>query len=507
MLCLLLLTRCRGINTARTGPIKHSIGGDPIKMLFKPILALVLLATVISGRRLNLNELLKRVTDEVVDPDDVPQTKVQEFTGRAVTAHNPGRASEKVDASRAKTMVARTLAASSGSNVAEHLEVLGEMRNLIVDLHNQHRATVMPPATDMETMKWDDDVAQYAADWAQCGEHFFQHREGANRIRSYGENLYISMNSGKDPVNMKDEIEFGLNAWWEEKEDYDFRSNSCEAGKKCGHYTQMAWAKSNRIGCGYALNCPIEGKPQYTSSFYLVCNYSPPGNFNGMKPYTVEQTSGPAIWTFGGTGKGANCLFPFTHEGTTYRQCIEVYPGELPWCKTDNGKWGYCAPVEVLSEGPCKDTLSYCQYYKKAFGGTCPNWRYLERRCAATCNFCSCAVQECQNGGTLEACACKCAGAWTGGDCGVCLISECKNGGVFDRDTCTCACPEGYGAADCGCVNNAEPFDNHGRKFKCAYGWIKKNNLCRCPKWGPALKENCPVTCGTCPIPGMNDRE
>ena len=69
-----------------------------------------------------------------------------------MTAHNPGRASKKVDAARTMTMVARTLAASSGSNVAEHLEVFGEMRNLIVDLHNQHRATVMPPATDMETM-------------------------------------------------------------------------------------------------------------------------------------------------------------------------------------------------------------------------------------------------------------------------------------------------------------------------------------------------------------------
>ncbi|KAI0222811.1 Peptidase inhibitor 16 [Lamellibrachia satsuma] len=212
---------------------------------------------------------------------------------RAMMAHNPGRASEKIDATRAMTMVARTLAASSGSNVAEHLKVSGEMRNLIVDLHNQHRATVMPPATDMETMQWDDDVAQYAAEWAQCGEYFFQHREGANRNRSYGENLYISMSSGEDPVNVTDEIKNGLNAWWREKDDYDFRSNSCEAGKKCGHYTQMAWAKSNVVGCGYARNCPIEGKPQYTSSFYLVCNYSPAGNFNGMKPYTVEQTK----WT------------------------------------------------------------------------------------------------------------------------------------------------------------------------------------------------------------------
>ena len=37
-------------------------------------------------------------------------------------------------------------------------------------------------------------------------------------------------------------------------------------------------------------------------------------------------------------------MFPFMYEGATHSKCIEVIDGEKPWCKTNNGKWGYCAP-------------------------------------------------------------------------------------------------------------------------------------------------------------------
>ena len=42
-------------------------------MLLKPILALALLATVVSGRRLSLNELLERALDELEDTRGGPQ--------------------------------------------------------------------------------------------------------------------------------------------------------------------------------------------------------------------------------------------------------------------------------------------------------------------------------------------------------------------------------------------------------------------------------------------------
>ncbi|OON18695.1 hypothetical protein X801_05448 [Opisthorchis viverrini] len=42
----------------------------------------------------------------------------------------------------------------------------------------------------------------------------------------------------------------------------------------------MVWAGSTRLGCGVK-HCPKNGTTLY------VCNYKPPGNYRGQKPYTA----------------------------------------------------------------------------------------------------------------------------------------------------------------------------------------------------------------------------
>ncbi|KAK2160995.1 hypothetical protein NP493_1614g00018 [Ridgeia piscesae] len=476
-------------------------------MLFKSVFALVLLATVVSGRTLTLKDLLKKAINSFPHPNDGPVvsavncTAVKEATGLAESVEDISVENSLENSIEPQTKVqqlsSRALVNAAAGEIIGQIVAKGAMKRLIVSLHNELRADVKPPATDMEKMVWDEDLAKYAADWAACGDNFFKHRTGANRVKNYGENLYISMTSSKDPTDLIDEIKNGLKAWWNENEFYSHDSNSCESGKVCGHYTQMAWAKSTKVGCGYALNCPTRG---YTNTFYLVCNYSPPGNWVGQKPYTAKPSVGSVVTTFGGTAKGAKCLFPFEYEGESHSECFEVFPGEMPWCKTDNGKWGYCAPE---ASTPCKDTTPACPGYTRYLQG-CPSEthepRYLyfmKQRCSATCGYCKCAgVTSCQNGGQMEGCACKCEGAWIGGDCGVCLIDECKNGGTFDAGSCSCSCPPGYGGATGGCMDNPDRFNNKGHTFKCSYGWVVTNGLCRCPQWGPELKKHCPITCG-----------
>ena len=52
-------------------------------------------------------------------------------------------------------------------------------------------------------------------------------------------------------------------------------------------------------------------------------------------------------------------MFPFMYEGATHSKCIEVIAGEMPWCKTNNGKWGYCAPD---GEFPCVNSwVQHCE--------------------------------------------------------------------------------------------------------------------------------------------------
>ena len=65
--------------------------------------------------------------------------------------------------------------------------------------------------------------------------------------------------------------------WVAEKNDYDYPSNTCAAGKVCGHYTQVVWRNSVNLGCG---------RVQCANGWaYVICSYDPPGNVNGGSPY------------------------------------------------------------------------------------------------------------------------------------------------------------------------------------------------------------------------------
>jgi pathogenesis-related protein 1 len=95
-----------------------------------------------------------------------------------------------------------------------------------------------------------------------------------------GENLYWAsperFSSGKSEeqtLSPKDVV----NSWAGERKDYTYSTNSCARGKVCGHYTQVVWSKTTEIGCGKAV-C-------FDKSQVWVCNYKPPGNIIGQKPY------------------------------------------------------------------------------------------------------------------------------------------------------------------------------------------------------------------------------
>jgi PadR family transcriptional regulator len=44
----------------------------------------------------------------------------------------------------------------------------------------------------------------------------------------------------------------------------------------CGHYTQIVWSNTREVGCGVARDSNRE---------VWVCNYNPPGNWIGERPY------------------------------------------------------------------------------------------------------------------------------------------------------------------------------------------------------------------------------
>ena len=68
--------------------------------------------------------------------------------------------------------------------------------------------------------------------------------------------------------------------WYNEQSNYDYSSNLCNYGSVCGHFTQMIWKNTKKIGCGQSTR-----KKGSMTTVYWVCQYDPPGNYNGQKPY------------------------------------------------------------------------------------------------------------------------------------------------------------------------------------------------------------------------------
>ncbi|KAG0467064.1 hypothetical protein HPP92_018644 [Vanilla planifolia] len=89
--------------------------------------------------------------------------------------------------------------------------------------HNSARAAV-----NVGPMTWNATVAAYAEQYAnyRSGSCDLVHSSGP-----YGENLFSG--TGRD-WSAADAVR----AWVDEGKDYDYASNSCAAGKVCGHYTQ-----------------------------------------------------------------------------------------------------------------------------------------------------------------------------------------------------------------------------------------------------------------------------
>jgi pathogenesis-related protein 1 len=138
----------------------------------------------------------------------------------------------------------------------------------ITAAHNEARANVNPAApSPLPDLVWDAAVVATAQAYAE--ECVFQHSNSP-----YGENLYATSGSAN--------AQGVVDAWVSEVADYNYANNSCSG--VCGHYTQVVWADSLRLGCGVA-NCNVNSPFGGGSWQNWVCNYDPPGNWVGEKPY------------------------------------------------------------------------------------------------------------------------------------------------------------------------------------------------------------------------------
>ncbi|XP_029690060.1 peptidase inhibitor 16-like [Takifugu rubripes] len=146
-----------------------------------------------------------------------------------------------------------------------------EQEELLVELHNHYRGLVSPSASAMMPLKWDPILKVVAEEYAsKC---IWNHNAD---LEDTGENLYVT----QGPLDLREALE----KWFLEHLDYVFNNNSCDEDKMCGHYTQMVWADTHRIGCAFHL-CNIMVGLEWERASFLVCNYYPAGNYEDERPY------------------------------------------------------------------------------------------------------------------------------------------------------------------------------------------------------------------------------
>jgi pathogenesis-related protein 1 len=148
----------------------------------------------------------------------------------------------------------------------------------IIAAHNRLRAEVRVT----KKLSYSKALAANAQAWAnnlkRTNACQMRHSEPDGK---YGENLFwgsaVEWTDGRkeqQKVSSKRVVE----EWGSEKADYDYTANQCKFGKMCGHYTQIVWRSTTKVGCGVAV-CDD------TLEQVWVCQYQPTGNWAGKRPY------------------------------------------------------------------------------------------------------------------------------------------------------------------------------------------------------------------------------
>ncbi|HSY38219.1 MAG TPA: CAP domain-containing protein [Polyangia bacterium] len=153
--------------------------------------------------------------------------------------------------------------------------------NAFVAAHNAARSGPLNPTPNpaLPPVSWDPILANSAYNYtALCQGASGLLSHNANRSTDYqalggsgyvGENIYATTANTVAPAD-------AVNDWMTEAPQFSYAADDIGDG---GHYAQVVWRASIRIGCDI-VNCP-----NLTYHDSVLCDYSPGGNITGQEPY------------------------------------------------------------------------------------------------------------------------------------------------------------------------------------------------------------------------------
>ncbi len=142
-----------------------------------------------------------------------------------------------------------------------------EVRQLLT-AHNRVRAEV-----GVGPLAWSEKLAIYAQEWADhlaSTSRRIEHRPRSGTWKQeHGENLFMGTAGYYGVAD-------AVGTWGKEKSAYHGQPIDMSTLYAYGHYTQLIWKNTKKIGCA---------KVECSGNVIVVCNYDPPGNVLGQKPY------------------------------------------------------------------------------------------------------------------------------------------------------------------------------------------------------------------------------
>lgn len=201
-------------------------------------------------------------------------------------------------------------------------------------LYSHNRLRALHGSPDLVN---DQRIINIAQNYAQhlASTNSFTHSRGSG----FGENLAM-VSSSRNLGTCEELADRFTKMWYDEISLYNF--NNPGFSSRTGHFTQVVWKSTTRLGCGLGI---------VGSRAIGVCNYSPPGNVIGAFPSNVFPigTKGPNIITPSTTAppnnQNNNCC-PCDTLRTTTRSL--VVPTWNRWGKSQNDNYNYLKQYENL---------------------------------------------------------------------------------------------------------------------------------------------------------------